>query len=432
MTFPVYDVTLDDETLGLTAISLVDEPAIQTDFIYFKDAIENMIFLANKEKREIVSPILIPNQLILRKNNEDGSLYYIRWTKDTIKLAAERYLANGWFNNFTVNHPMFYDSNLTYEDCLEKDVYMLRMWIIDYERTDDANTKYGFELPEGTLMVHMKIHNRKIWNKIKNGELKGLSIEAFTKFVNVNNINQNKETMKKLDVTSKQLSLFEKFITFVNEVSKEAEDIADIAKKDEMESGEVELKYWTDNEHFIIVDKEGYARDEENNLVAEGKYTLADGNVLVVDKDNKFVETIANTEEVAKEEKIEAPIAEEKIEIEEDEKKDEKIEGEGEQVDVQPNDEGDGVDAETSGKSTDETADETLVPFTIGDVEYQLPQEVVDYITALITEKENTAVELNQMKERIPSTSPIPNVIKQGDTSNDSLFEAIRLLNTKN
>lgn len=437
--FPIYDVSINDENLGLTAISFVENPAIETDFIYFKkDEIKNMIFLANKEKREIVSPILVPNQLILRQA-EDGSFYYIRWTADTIKLAAEKYLANGWFNNFTDSHPMFYDSSLTYEDVLEKDVYMLRMWIIDDPKEDDANVKYGFNLPQGTLMVHLKVHNRKIWNKIRNGELKGLSIEAFTNLVDNNTLNQNKNNMKKLDVTSKQLNLFEKFISFVNEVSKEAEEISSIAKADEMESGEVELKYWLDNDHYILVDKEGYVRDMENNLVDEGKYKLADGNVLVVDGDNKFVETIANTEEVAKEEKVEAPIAEEKLKNEEDEKKDEedivKDEGEDGAADAETDNGDNELDVETDTENAGEeaTEDEELVPFEIDGVEYKLPQAVIDYINALMTEKDNTIVELEQMKERIPSVKPISNVViaQEGEDTSDSLFNAIRLLNNK-
>lgn len=437
--FPIYDVTIDDENLGLTAISFVENPAIETDFIYFKkNEIKNMIFLANKEKREIVSPILIPNQLILRQA-EDGSFYYIRWTADTIKLAAEKYLANGWFNNFTDSHPMFYDNSLTYEDVLEKDVYMLRMWIIDDPSKDDANVKYGFNLPQGSLMVHLKVHNRKIWNKIRNGELKGLSIEAFTNLVDNNTLNQNKNNMKKLDVTSKQLNLFEKFISFVNEVSKEAEEISSVAKADEMESGEVELKYWLDNDHYILVDKEGYVRDMENNLVDEGKYKLADGNVLVVDGDNKFVETIANTEEVAKDEKVEAPIAEEKLKDEEDEKKDEedivKDEGEDGAADVETDNGDNELDVKTDSEDAGEeaTEDEELVPFEIDGVEYKLPQAVIDYINALMTEKDNTIVELEQMKERIPSVKPISNVViaQEVEDTNDSLFNAIRLLNNK-
>jgi len=466
-TFPIYDVVIDDNSLGLTAISLVDEPAIMQDFVAFKAMTEQqMIWMSSREKREIVSPVLIPNQLILRQNDK-GELYYIRWTADTIRIAAEKYIANGWFNNFTVMHPTFYNKDMKYEDALEKDVYMLRIWTIDNAETDDANTKYCFNLPEGTLMVHFKVHNRKIWQRIKSGELKGVSIEAFTSMIkNNSNVNIN-VNMDKLDVTAKQMSLFQKFISFMNEVSAEAEDIAKTAKKDETNSGEVSLKYYLDDDHYIEVDAEGFARDEEYNLVDEGKYLLADGNYFVVDSQNKFVGTesgSANNED-GEEKPVEAPIAEEKLKEEDKEKEDEENKEDGAEPkaeadggDAEPSDEDKSMGTEENGESSDEEDEEkkrvanavvdeepkeevvveepkeeipsTLVPFDINGVEYNLPQEVVDFINSLIAAKDSVQSELSLMKERIPSASPIPSVIAQSSEEND-LYEAIKLLNYK-
>lgn len=463
-TFQIYDVIIDDNSLGLTAISLVDEPAIMEDFLAFKNQeTEQMIWMSSRDKHEIVSPILIPNQLILRQG-EDGSLYYIRWTKETIAMAAERYIANGFFNNFTVMHPTFYNKDMKYTDALEKDIYMLRMWTIDNAETDDANTKYGFNLPEGTLMVHLKVHNRKIWQMIKNKELRGLSIEAFTRMIkNNNNVNINVN----MDITNKQMSMFQKFITFMNEVSAEAQDIADVARKDETNSGEVSLKYYITDEHYIEVDAEGYARDEEYNLVAEGEYKLADGNVLVVGADNKFIESKALAEG-SEEEPLEAPIANEKVKEEdkEDEKDDEKSEGEPSGEGDNTESEGDAVGDEEGSETPAEEDDEkkkvanatidkeedeipvevpveepieeipsTLVPFDINGVEYMLPQEVIDFINGLIASKDSVMSELSMMKERIPSAEPIPAVINQTkvevEDETDGLFNAVRLLNRK-
>lgn len=456
-TIPVYDVVIDDDTLGLTAISLVDYPAIQENWIAFSE--QQMMYLSSHDKREVVAPVLLPDQLILRKA-EDGSLYYIRWKRETILQAAEKYIANGWFNNFTYQHAYFYNKDMKYEDTFEKDIYMLRMWTIEDEN-DDAYTKYHFNhLPLGTLMCHFKCHSRKLWQKIKNKEVMGVSIEAFTNIVRDNN---NKVNIINMDVNSKQLNLFQKFIQFLNDVSAEASDISDIAKKDETDSGNVSLKYFIDDEHFIEVDAEGFARDEEYNLVAEGEYLLADGNTLVVDANNKFVETKAAGEEKA-EEPIEAPIAESKVE--EDEKKDEdtkedegKSDGEGNDAEPKGDAVGDEKGAESPAEENDEdkrkvagaeideepkeeeiTVEEpveeipsALVPFEIDGVEYQLPQEVVDYINSLIGANEATLSELALMKERMPSASPIPSVITQSTQESEinGLSDAIRMLNWK-
>ena len=452
---PIYNVSIDDEQIGMTAISFVDEPAIMTDFVAFKKQMtENMIWMSSHDKREVVSPILIPNQLIYRVTKK-GEPYYIRWTPEAIEMAAAKYLANGFWNNFTVMHPLFYDASLNYQDVLEKDVYLLRMWIVK-DRNDDAITKYGFSIPEGTLMVHLKVHNRQIWSRIKSGELKGLSIEAFTNVIRDNNDVKIDLNMQKLDVNSKQLNLFQKFINFLNEVSSEAEAIADVAKTDETGSGEVSLKYYIDDEHFIEVDSEGFARDEEYNLVAEGEYKLADGNVLVVDANGKFVETKAAGEE-SEEQPLEAPIAESKVDDEDE--KDKEDEGEpnaepsGEDDNAEPKSDavGDEEGTETPTEESDEVPGEepveepveevpteeipsALVPFEIDGVEYNLPQEVVDYINSLKSANEATLSELSLMKERMPSAKPIPAVIKQGAVDSDEtdgLVEAIRLLNRK-
>ena len=456
---PIYDVVIDDEQLGLTAVSFVDEPAIMEDFVAFNA--DKMLWLSSHEKREVVSPILIPNQLILRKN-EDGQLYYIRWTEEAITNAAAKFLANGFWNNVTIMHPTFYNKDMKYVDSLEKDVYLLRMWLVENPATDDINTKFGFKnLPKGTLCVHYKVHNRQLWSRIKSGELRGLSIEAFTNVVRSNNDIKLDINMTKLDVNSKQLNLFQKFINFLNEVSSEAAEIADIAKNDSTDSGEVSLKYYIDDEHYIEVDAEGFARDEEYNLVAEGEYLLADGNTFVVDANNKFVETKSVGDEKA-EEPVEAPIAEEKLKDEEDE--------ENKEDDSEPNAESDGEDDNASVEDapevdgeTGEDADEekkkvanavedeepkeeelpieeepkeeipsTLVPFLIDGVKYQLPQEVVDFINSLIAAKDASMSELSLMKERMPSASPIPSVIAQSSNEEtNGLFDAIKMLNYK-
>ena len=137
------------------------------------------IIMTNAEKHEIVSPILIPNQLILRVD-ENGERYYNRWTKEVIEEIATYYFLNQFQNNFTIMHSWFTgDMEEEYTKSFIPDVYMLRMWIIDDETRDEANKKYGYHLPNGTLMVHLKVHNKKLWRRIKSGELKGLSIEAF-------------------------------------------------------------------------------------------------------------------------------------------------------------------------------------------------------------------------------------------------------------
>lgn len=436
--FPIFDVVLDEENgdIGLTAISLVDEPAIQRDFIFFS-AEKSMIVMSDMAKREIVSPILIPNQLIYRVA-DDGTPYYMRWTEETIKYVAYKYIADGWFNNFTVMHPLMYNSELTYEDVLEKDVEMLRLWTIEEPETDEINAVYGFNLPKGTLCVHMHVGNDEIWQRIVSGELKGLSIEAYISL----KINQ-KAINKKMEFTKENVSLFEKFLQFMNSVSDTAEALATQAKKDEAESGEITIKYWLDNEHYMQVDAEGFVRDEEMNLIASGKYMLADGSHIEVDENNKFVGCYPMAEE---KETIEAPIAEsevkvEKVEVAQAEVKEEEVnEGEVEEKVAEPQDEAGDVDADADVQAdrkdepevveTVEQANAEKKKLTIGEVEYDVDDAVAQRLAELEKQLEDAKSEMVKMSEVTPSVEPIQAPINQ-NSDNGRLTDAIRLLNLK-
>lgn len=415
MQYPVYEITFNEnEDLGMTAISFVDYPAICNNFVYFgKGEHENTPALyLNKVKHEVVSPILIPNQLILRIS-ETGEKYYIRWSKETIERVAKQYLINQYNNNFSVMHSWF-ETGGNYEDSLIDGVYMLEMWTIDDAKNDRANKVYGYHLPEGTLMVHLKIHNRKLWQKIVSGDVKGLSIEAFIPVVEAGKItySKNKKQNKTLKMNKNKLqNLFNQFMLWYSEVSEEAKELADIATADETESGEVSLKYYTSDTDYIEIDADGTARGSDGEVVADGEYSLADGNLLVVE-DGKFKET-KTVEESTETEPVEAPIAEE---CDDEEKKDEeKQEVSDEEKDEEP------VEETPSDEDEEEKQEEVDAPYTLVEIEingetFNVPQEVADYIKSLeeaAVAGENFRKELARLQSATPSAKPVGNVVKQ-------------------
>lgn len=439
---PIFDIDIEDEALGLFGLSFVDNPAIQVEMHTFKEE-KPMVYFSSHEKREVVSPVIIPNQLIYRE--ADGIPYYMRASAECIKKMYEKYMLSGNWNNFTYMHD---NIDAPMEDRALDGVYLQRLWIIENEK-DDAFTKYGFEnLPVGTMMMKCKVNNRQIWREIKEGNLRGISLEAFFKKINTNKALQI--TYSKMKDT---LSLFQKFVAFLNEVSQEADGIADEAKKDETNSGEVTLKYFLDDEHYFEVDDEGFVRDENGENIPEGEYKLADGNVFVVDESGKFVETKPLDENTG-DEQVEAPIAEgfkeEEKEDDEDEKKDEQSDGEGsdktdEVADDTPVDDSEKADEDT-GKEDNEDKDkledvpveeepkeeEPIVnafPYEIDGVEYLLPVEVINYIESLKTSKIEVEEKLTKLSEETPSAKPIGAVVKNGNVgpSNDmdSRFEAL-------
>ena len=158
----------DSQELAIDAISLVTSPAIEQDFVYFGKEKNNLTFAkVDEEKRMLVSPALIPNKQIFRHNPNTDSDYYVYFSPETVRKASELYLKHNNHHKATYQHQDRVSGVLTVES-----------WIIEDTKLDKS-TLYGYSLPVGTWMVKLKISNDEIWSKIKDGELKGLSIEGY-------------------------------------------------------------------------------------------------------------------------------------------------------------------------------------------------------------------------------------------------------------
>lgn len=220
---------------------------------------------------------------------------------------------------------------------------------------------------------------------------------------------------KKFDVNPKMAKIFNKFMLWYNQTVDTAEELADIAKADETESGEVSLKYYTSDTDYIEIKEGGVAVASDGSAVEDGEYPLVDGSVIVI-ADGKFVET--KVKEEAEEEPVEAPVAEEKEDDEEKPADEEKSEEEEKPADEEGEEKKD--EEEKTQEEVEVDAPYTLVPVEIDGVEFQVPQEVADYIHTLedglsTAEEvsENFRKEIAQMKDRMPSAKPVTSAVKQ-------------------
>ena len=124
-------------------------------------------FQTDDEKKMVVGPAMIPDLKIFRKDMF-GNPYYVFFSADTIKMIAEKYMRNKYIDNNDTNH----------DGKAVSDVYVVESWI--KEDKEDKSNKYGYsDLPVGTWFVSMKVRNDEVWNKVKNGELKGFSVSGF-------------------------------------------------------------------------------------------------------------------------------------------------------------------------------------------------------------------------------------------------------------
>ena len=157
----------NNEMLAIDAISLVSAPAIEQDFVFFGKDRHNLTFAkVDEEKRMLVSPALIPNKQIFRYDPNTDSEYYVYFSPDTVRKASELYLKHNNHHKATHEHNERVSGVLTVES-----------WI--KEGDQDKSKLYGYDLPNGTWFVKMRIDNDDLWKKIKEGELKGLSIEGY-------------------------------------------------------------------------------------------------------------------------------------------------------------------------------------------------------------------------------------------------------------
>tara|TARA_R110000744_G_scaffold195762_2_gene314878 strand:+ start:189 stop:782 length:594 start_codon:yes stop_codon:yes gene_type:complete len=153
----------EDEVSGIEAISVVENPAIESDFIALKKQ-EFKLAEIDKEKRLIMGAALIPNKPIYRQNEDQE--YYIYFSKTTVRKASELFFIRGNQNNATLEHQLEL-----------KGLTAVESWIVESEQ--DKSRMYDLNVPMGTWMVSMKVLNDEVWEQVKSGVVKGFSIEGY-------------------------------------------------------------------------------------------------------------------------------------------------------------------------------------------------------------------------------------------------------------
>lgn len=165
--FKIIELILDEdnEIAGVEAISVVENPAIEEDFVALANQ-EIKLAEIDKEKRILMGALLVPNKPIYRRNAEEE--YYVYFSKETILKTSQMYLMRGNQNNSTLEHQLPLNG-----------LSLVESWIVEDE-VHDKSRKYGMEVPVGTWMGAVKVNNEEVWNDyVKTGKVKGFSIEGY-------------------------------------------------------------------------------------------------------------------------------------------------------------------------------------------------------------------------------------------------------------
>lgn len=155
----------NDEVSGIEAVSIVENPAIEEDFVALKTQ-EFKFAEVNKEKRILMGAALIPNKPIYRVSEDNE--YYIYFSRETVRKASELFFIKGNHNKSTLEHQVPLEGLVAVES-----------WIVE-DLEKDKSRAYGMEVPLGTWMLSMKVLNEEVWTDyVKTGKVKGFSIEGY-------------------------------------------------------------------------------------------------------------------------------------------------------------------------------------------------------------------------------------------------------------
>lgn len=163
---PIYDAIIDgDENLGAFALSFVSFPATEISWQYFNKDEKPLMFSVESEEKRVVRGVFMLADVPLYRRSGDYE-YYIKFSKETLRTIAERFLKNGFQNNIDLQH----DGNMV------QGVYLQEMFIKDVENGIDPK---GFStVPDGSLMCQYRVENDEVWQSVKDGTFTGFSLEG--------------------------------------------------------------------------------------------------------------------------------------------------------------------------------------------------------------------------------------------------------------
>lgn len=180
----IEELLIDDvNDIGVFGISFVKNPAHESDFVFMST--DSTKTTTNIEKRMIYGPAIIPDKKI-KRYDEAGNPYYVYMSGDTVEQLSQKYMKNHFQDSFTIEHG----------EKLKGKATVVEQWLVADKNNDKSNS-LNVDVPDRTWMVGIKCEKGELWDSIKSGKVKGLSIEAFmTSQLIKNSISLEEKTLK--------------------------------------------------------------------------------------------------------------------------------------------------------------------------------------------------------------------------------------------
>lgn len=274
MDLPIIELTLEDLEQGIDATALVENPAIQRNWMAFNNHKDFTFKTHNEEKRILAGALMVADFPMYR--NMNGKEFFVKFSSETIEQLADRMVLNGKLTKFNFEH----DSKQELAD-----MHIQQFFIINTELGMD--TPKGFDtLPNGSLFAFVKVNNDKVWYEyVKTGKVKAFSIEGnfeakgeFSEQQFINEFNQILNMANKKEATSKLDELVAKAKALFSETEK-----VEVEKEEEVKMAKATLTDGT------IVSYEGELAEgtivllEDGTTAPDGEHTFEDGTVISIE-----------------------------------------------------------------------------------------------------------------------------------------------------
>jgi hypothetical protein len=276
MDLPIIELTLEDLEQGVDATALVENPAIQRNWMAFKEHKSYEFKTHNEDKRILAGALMVADFPMYR--NMNGKEFFVKFSSETIEQLADRMVLNNKLTAFNFEH----DAKKELAD-----MHIQQFFIINTEL--GVNTPIGFEeLPNGSLFAFVKVNNEQVWNDyVKTGIVKGFSIEGnfatkeefseqqiINELEQINKINNMSDALKKLNELTDKLKA--KF-------SSEPEPTKDPIKDEPVKMAEAMLTDGTKVMYEGELAEGTIVLLEDGSAAPDGEHTFEDGTVISIE-----------------------------------------------------------------------------------------------------------------------------------------------------
>ena len=264
---PVYDAIISDEETGMFRISLVDDPAVMSNFQAFDAHKKPMMYAIQDEEKRLVRGCIMRSDFPIYRRDEKMGEYYVIYKAEEIRKMAEKYLLEGRQN----------DVNLMHQEGSDVDGVQM----VQYFIKGDGIQVDGFDdCADGSLFGEFHVVNDDIWAEIKAGTYKGFSLEGVFDLVPEQNKDEIQEIVDLLEGAFKRIF---KPNTFMSKLSKFKAALAKMLQEFGNVTTDKGIISWDGDEDLKAGDSV-YVEDSEGNRTPapDGDYKTDDNKVIVV------------------------------------------------------------------------------------------------------------------------------------------------------